>query len=99
MTPPVKSAPAETMTHRGVLRRAAINAGTAGWEPPPAIQRSSSLTSFADCQRSSGSLARQFLTTRSSAGGDIGWIEEIGTGSLDMIAVMSDAWLVPENAF
>jgi hypothetical protein len=29
-------------------------------------------TSPAFCQRSSGSLARQVITTRSSAGGDIG---------------------------
>ena len=36
---------------------------------------------------------------RSSAGGDIGCTEEIGAGSLDMIAVIKDAWLNAENAF
>ncbi|HET9793259.1 MAG TPA: serine/threonine-protein kinase, partial [Thermoanaerobaculia bacterium] len=42
-------------------------------EPPPisSIQASSLLTSWADCQRSSGSLARQVRTIRSSAGGVI----------------------------
>ena len=37
-------------------------------------------------------------TTRSSAGGDIGWTVEIGGGSSCMIAEISEAWLVPENA-
>src|ERR1700693_1770329 len=64
-----------------------------------AIQRSSLPRSPADCQRSSGSLARQVLTTRSNPGGDSGWTVEIGAGSLDMIAVISEAWLVPAKAF
>ena len=46
--------------------------GNAGLEPPSAIHFSSLPRSAAFCQRSSGSLARHFLTTRSSAGGDIG---------------------------
>ena len=49
------------------------------------------LRSPADCQRSSGSLARQVRTTRSSAGGDIGWTCEIGGGSSRRIAEMSEA--------
>ena len=36
---------------------------------------------------------------RSSAAGDVGCNAEIGAGSLDMIAVISDAWLAPANAF
>ena len=55
--------------------------------------------SAALCHRSSGSFARQVLTTRSSVEGDIGWTAEIGAGSLDMIAVIKDAWLDAENAF
>ena len=64
-----------------------------------AIHCSSRLMSAALCQRSSASLARQVLTTRSSVGGVIGWIEEIGAGSADMIAEINDAWLAPEKAF
>ena len=68
-------------------------------EPPSAIQRNSRLVSAALCQRSSGSFARQVFTTRSRAGGDIGWTVEIGAGSSFMIEEISDAWLVPEKAF
>ena len=39
---------------------------------PSPIQRSSRFKSLADCQRSSGSLARQVRTMRSSAAGDVG---------------------------
>ena len=39
------------------------------------------------------------MTTRSSAGGIIGWIDEIGGGSVFMIEPISDAWLLPVNAF
>ena len=53
---------------------------------PPAIHLSSLLKSPALCQRSSGSLARQVRTTRSSAGGVMGWTVEIGAGSSFMIA-------------
>ena len=56
-------------------------------------------TSRAVCQRSSGSLARQVRTTRSSAGGLIGESVEIAAGSSFMIDEMSDAWDEPENAF
>ena len=41
----------------------------------------------------------QPFTTRSSAGGIIGWIDEIGGGSVFMIEPISDAWLLPVNAF
>ncbi len=64
-----------------------------------AIHRSSFATSPADCQRSSGSLARHVSTRRSSANGAIGAIEEIAGGCDVMTAEMRDAWLVPAKAF
>ena len=79
-----------------LLRGTTRVAGTPASEPS-AIACSWSLTSCADCQRSSGSLARQVLTTRSSAGGVIGWTTEIGCGSDVMIAEIRDAWLVPRE--
>ena len=82
-----------------LLRRAATGVGTPTSEPPSAIHWSWSLTSCAVWKRSSGSLARQVLTTRSRAGGAIGWTVEIGGGSEPIIEVISDAWLVPEKAF
>src|SRR5262245_2194991 len=92
--------PAITQDQRRRRRRAAITgAATPAWDPDSAIHRSSLPRSRALCQRSSASLARHFLTTRSRAGGDIGWTLEIGAGSLDMIAVINDAWLVAEKAF
>src|SRR6202008_40459 len=51
------------------------------WEPPSAIHFNSSPTSLAACHLFSDSLARHFFTTRSSAGGVIGWREDIGGGS------------------
>jgi hypothetical protein len=57
------------------------------------------LTSAALCHRSSGSFARQVLTTRSSAGGEIGRTAEIGAGSSFMIDEMSEAWVLPSKAF
>ena len=79
--------------------RETTTAGAPAFEPACAIQESSFLTSRALCQRSSGSLARQVATSRSRAGGDIAATDEIGSGSFDMIAVTSDAWLAPLNAF
>ena len=84
---------------RRTRRRRAIGAGTPACEPDSPIHLSSLPRSAAFCQRSSGSFARHFFTTRSSAGGDIGCTVEIAGGSLDMIAVISDAWLAAENAF
>ena len=55
-----------------LFRRATSGAGTPACEPPSAIHFNCSITSCAVCQRSSGSLARQVLTTRSRAGGVIG---------------------------
>ena len=83
-----------------VRRRVVRTAGAATpAAEPSAIHASSRRTSAALCQRSSGSLARQVLTTRSRAGGDIGCAVEIGAGSADMIAVISDAWFDAANAF
>src|SRR5207247_2882708 len=78
-----------------IFRLATTGAGTPACEPPSATHFSSSITSWAVCQRSSGSLARQVLTTRSRAGGTIGWIEEIGGGCVPMIAAIHVAWLGP----
>ena len=60
---------------------------------------SCSPTSRAVCHRSSGSLARQVRTTRSSAGGLIGESDEIGAGSSFMIDEISEACDAPVNAF
>src|SRR5262249_47633483 len=55
-------------------------------EPLCAIQRSSRATSAALCHLSSASFSRHVLITCSSAGGDIGCMLEIGSGSLSRIA-------------
>ena len=39
------------------------------------------------------------MTTRSIAGGVIGWTVEIGSGSFVMIEEISEAWLTPAKAF
>ncbi len=80
------------------MRRLAV-AAVAGAAPISAIHCSSRSRSRAVCHRSSGSLARQVLTTRSSAGGATGWIVEIGGGSLPIIAAINVAWFFPSNAF
>src|ERR1700693_802174 len=81
------------------FRRAMTGAGTPAADPTSAIHWSWSFASCAVWKRSSASLARQVLTTRSSAGGVIGWSAAIGAGSSFMIAEISDAWLAPEKAF
>src|SRR6202030_547410 len=64
-------------------------------DPPAAIHFNSSHTSLAACHLFSGSLARHFLTTRSSAGGVIGWREKIGGGSVSRILAIKLAWVLP----
>ena len=59
---------------------------------------SCSLTSCAVCQRSSGSFAKQIFTRRSSAGGAMGWIDEIGGGSRSRTAAMALAGVLPSKA-
>jgi hypothetical protein len=54
--------------------------------------------SRADCQRSSGSFDKHFLTTRSSAGGVIGCSCAIGGGSVVKMAAIKLARLFPLNA-
>ncbi len=81
------------------FRRATTGAGRPAAEPPSATHLNSSITSCAVCQRSSGSLARQVLTTLSNAGGVIGATVDTGGGSVPMIDEINDAWLLPENAF
>src|SRR5207244_11000697 len=63
------------------------------------IHFSSNPISCADCQRSSGSLARQVRTRRSRAGGVIGSMMEIGWGSAVMMEEIRLAWLLPAKAF
>ena len=41
----------------------------------------------------------QVFTTRSSAGGDMAMISEMGRGSFPMIDAIKLAWLSPLNAF
>jgi hypothetical protein len=83
-----------------LFRRVAMTAGAATpAADPSAIQRSSAPMSWADCHRASGSLATQMRTTRSRACGEAGCSEEIGDGSADMMALIREAWLAPENAF
>ena len=89
---------AQAMRSR-LRRRTSPGAGAPAWDPASLIQRSSAATSWALCQRSSGSLARQVRTTRSSAGGARGARAESGGGSDPMIAEIRLAWLLPSNAF
>ena len=90
--------PAATHPKRRRRLGAALTAPRAE-ESRPEIHWSSLATSRALCQRSSGSLARHVVTIRSSAGGVSGWRVEGEAGSELMIAEISEAWLVPENAF
>ena len=81
-----------------LLRRAASGAGTPAFDPASAIHLSSWARSRADCQRSSGSFARQRWTIRSRPGGVRGWISEIGRGCSFKTEAISEAWLFPSNA-
>ena len=74
-------------------------AGRPAVSPPRRSIGAAGATSCAVWNRSSGSLARQVLTTRLNDGGVIGAISEIAGGSARMIAEIKDAWLVPEKAF
>ena len=91
--------PRERLAPAAAARSETTGAIAAPVADPSAIHFSSRPTSRADCQRSSGSFARQVFTIRSSAGGDSGATDETDGGSADMIAVISDAWLEAENAF
>src|SRR6516164_3899435 len=66
--------------------------------PLSAIQLSSLDRSSALCQRWSGSLAKHFLTRRSSAGGVIGCKTDMGCGSEERMAAIKLARLFPANA-
>ncbi len=79
-------------------RRVATGTGTPACEPASAIHFSSSSTSCIDWRRSSGSLARQVRTRRSSPGGDSGWTEAIGGGSRSRIEAIRLACVLPSNA-
>src|SRR6266508_20559 len=93
----VRRAPAQASFSR-FFRRATTGAGRPACEPPSAIHWSCSRTSCAVWNRSSGSLARQVLTTREKAGGVMGATSEIAGGSSRRIDPISDAWLFPVKA-
>ena len=81
-----------------LLRRSASVVGTPACEPASPIQRSSLATSWALCQRSSGSFSRHFVTTWSSAGGITGTTCEIGGGCDARIAAIRLVFDLPSNA-
>ncbi len=70
---------------------------TTGGRSPRRV-RSSSSTSRAVCQRSSGSLASARATMWSSAGGETSCRDEGGGGVRFRIDAMMLAWLSPGNA-
>ena len=79
-------------------RRVATGTGTPAREPPSATHCSCSFTSWAVWMRSFGSLARQAVTTRTSAGGVSGAAVPSAGGSACMIAPIRLAWLLPAKA-
>src|SRR5580704_12195758 len=83
----------------GRIPFAAAVVADAACEPPSAIHFNSSQTSLAACQRFSGSLARHFFTTRSRAGGVMGWSDAIDGGSDSRILAITLAEVFPSNAF
>ena len=99
---PIRSNRSEPASSQGmsshVLRRSGTRPASTACEPPSAIQFKSLARSLALCQRSSGSFARHFLTTRSRAGGVIGCKAAIAAGSAVRIAAIKLARLFPENA-
>src|SRR5882762_11881492 len=81
-----------------LLLPAGTRSGSPVCECPSAIQFNSLARSLALCQRSSGSFARHFLTTRASAGGVIGCKAAMGCGSEERMAAIKLARLFPANA-
>ncbi len=79
-------------------RRTEKVAGTPAWDPASPIQRSSLATSWALCQRSSGSFSRHLFTTWSSAAGITGWTDEIGGGCEARIAAIRLVFDLPSKA-
>src|SRR5579864_5607061 len=91
---PANSWPGGSVTESRHTRPGADGAD-ATCEPPSSIHLHSSQRSFAVCHLLSGSLERHFFITRSSAGGVIGWREEMGRGSISRIFAIRLAWLLP----
>src|SRR5262245_8810282 len=91
-------AAATSQGRRLVLVCAAALGEAPACEPDSAIQRNSAARSAALCQRSSGSLARHFRTTRSSAPGANGCSWLMGGGSAVRMAAIRLARLLPEKA-
>src|SRR5713226_3359312 len=63
-----------------------------------AVHFSSLARSLALCHRSSGTFARHFFTAKSSAGGVIGLMVLIGSGSFSRMADATLNWLLPSKA-
>ena len=99
---PIRSNRSKAASSQGissqVLRRSGTRPGSCACEPPSAIQFNSLARSLALCQRSSGSFARHFLTTRASAGGVIGCKAAMGCGSEERMAAIKLARVFPANA-
>src|SRR5712692_6895736 len=99
ITHATKPAVAHTDRFRQFVRAGLGGAAeTAACDPVSAIHFNSRQRSLVACHRSSGSFAKHLLTTRSSAGGVIGWREDMGGGSSFRIAPITLAWLLPSNA-
>src|ERR1700674_5008700 len=96
-----KPAKLNTAAFRQPLAAGFVSAAAdlAASELPSAIHFNSRQRSLVVCQRSSGSFARQTFTTRSSAGGVMGWSEEMGGGLSFKIAPITLAELFPSKAF
>ena len=80
-TPPTRGAPA-------TRRLASTTPAARRASRPRRSSAAAAITSWALCQRSSGSFSRHFRMTWSSAGGVIGWMLEIGGGCDDTIAAI-----------
>ena len=81
-----------------VRRRPVTTAGRPTLNPPCPTHWSSAATSRAVCHRSSGSLARQRDTIRSSAGGVSGTSSSMGRGLVASTAAMMLDEVLPSNA-
>src|SRR5262249_12708181 len=102
VTPASKAARTPVTTH-GSDRRPACAVGAAAGAPPRELPAATHFNcdsrSLALCQRSSGSLASARDTIWSSPAGVSGWMSDTGVGVDEMIDAISDAWLLPWNAF
>src|SRR5262249_3476857 len=87
-----------TRAIRGQLATDFVSALALGCDPPSPIHCNSDAKSYADCQRWSGSLAKQIRTTRATAGEIIGFTSEMRGGSTCMMAAIKLDWLRASKA-